>query len=448
MVDATPLLPRHDIERAIKFSYAQALVAAVFSASTSGMFLIGYALKLGASNVHIGLLSTIPMLCVLVQFLSSALIERGVSRRTLTILSSFATVLGWGFVITIPYLAQGQPPAVKVGALIAVVTMVTLFAQVTGNARWSWVGDIIPESFRGTFFGRLTMYGGIVGTVFAIVSGRFLDVIAGHGVQAFSVLFAVGMLFGLVNSALFVPQRDIPITRHPHSDNYWRLARSTFANRGLMLVMAFALLWSMQNIAAPFYATYLLRDVGVPFLGLGLMNSVVTLTILISSPFWGRIIDKYGCRPVIIACTISQIPLPIIWIWLTYPRAVYLVLPFIHLLVGFASAGISVALTTLIYKVIPATGRSVQAAVYSVVVVLCTAPMPTLGGLIPGWLQNMGVNADLRVTFYLQIVIIAAAAIASRYLQEPKSRHTRELIRKLPTHLRDPKSLAGDEEVT
>ncbi len=430
------ILPTTVVNRAIRLTYAQAMIGSVYAASTGGMFLIGYALKLQANDVQIGLMSAIPMLSVGVQLLSSALIEKGISRRILTIISTLGNVLCWGLVILIPYMLASQPPVVKIGALIAIITLVSIFGQISGNARWSWVGDLIPSSFRGTFFGRLTMYGGIIGTIFALVEGRFLDAIKAQGIQAFSILFGFGMIFGILNALLFVPQPDIPISKDEKIDNYWQLVKDTFANKALTPVMIFALIWSMQGIAGPFYATYLLRDVKLSFLGLGLLNSVVTLVILVTSQFWGRIVDRYGCRPVIIAAVVSQIPLPIIWIWLKTPLPVYIVLPFVHILVGLALSGLSVALNTLIYKVIPPAGRSVQAAIYSVIVVLGAAPMPAIGGHLPGWLNAMGIHADLRCTFFAQILVLAAAAYVARFIKEPDSHHTIDLVKKLPEHLR------------
>lgn len=441
--ESFPKLPVQVIERAVRISYAQAMLSAIYGASTGGMFIIGYALKLGASNVQIGLMSTIPMLCVVVQLLSSALVEKGISRRLLTTLGALLNVCGWVIIILIPYLTANSSPGVKIAALISVITLVTLFAQVSGNARGSWIGDLIPAQYRGTFFGRLTMYAGIIGAVFALIEGRFLDVVKHMGIEAFSWLFAFGMLFGLASAALFIPQADVPLAKDAVRERFMQLVRKTFANKALIGVMIYALLWSMQSIAGPFYATYLLRDLHIPYFNLGLMNSIVTLLMLVTSPFWGRIVDRYGCRPVLVACTLVNVPLPIIWIWLTKASAVYWVLPFVHIIVGFSIAGISVALNTLVYKVTPSAGRSVQFALYSIVVVLCAAPMPAIGGHFPDWFHALGYHADLRVTFFTSILFIAAAGLAAWYIQEPDARRTRELVRNLPGHLRKPQSLSG-----
>lgn len=435
------VLPMPVVERAARLSYAQAMLAAIYSASTGGMFLIGYALRLGANNVQIGLMSTIPMFCVVMQMAAAALVERGISRRKMTILATLGTVACWGLAVSIPYAARSATAAVKVGALIAIITLVTMFMHVWSNARGSWLGDLIPASFRGTFFGRVNMYAGIIGVFFALAEGAFLDYVKRMGIGAFTWLFGFGMLFGLLTALLFVPQPDIPVPRHAPGARFTRLVREAFGNRSLMLVVAFGLLWSMQAIASPFFATYMLRDLKMPFLGVGLVNSVATLTLLASSPFWGRVVDRYGCRPVLVACAGTVAPLYLIWLVIPNARAAYIALPPVNLILGFGVAGISVAINTIVYKVTSAVGRSVQLALYSIVVVLCAAPLPTLGGYLPGWLNSLGIRADLRVTFYAASLFILAAAFAARFIKEPDSRRTRELVRNLPGHLREPRTL-------
>jgi MFS family permease len=118
-----------------------------------------------------------------------------------------------------------------------------------------------------------------------------------------------------------------------------------------------------------------------------------------------------------------------------------MVIPPVHLLSGFAVGGLNVALNTLIYKVTPSAGRSMQFAVYSILVVLISAPMPTLGAYLPRWARALGWPADVRLTFAVSAIFAAAAVMAALRIRETDCRGARELLRRLPGHLLRPRSL-------
>ncbi|MFH1708775.1 MAG: MFS transporter [Planctomycetota bacterium] len=443
MTDQTrPALTESQIRQAVRLSYAQAMLFSIFAASTGGMFLIGYALKLGADDLRIGLLSSIPMVCVVAQLLSSVAVERGMSRKRLTVIFATLQVLGWACIILIPYAAAKYSPMARVGTLIAIITLVSFFGQIAGNARGSWVGDLIPAAFRGTFFGRTMLYGGIVGTVFALGEGWFLDIAKTMDIGAFSLLFGCGMVFGLISVGLFLPQADVPVMRHADGMRFRDLARATFKNGPLMALIVCHTLWAMQSVAGPFYATYMLRDLHMPFLGVGITNAALMLVMLSTSPFWGRVVDRYGCKPVLIFCILAFAPIQAVWLPLDTAAKVYAVIIPVNLWVGFLIAGVSVAISTLIYNLTPVAGRSVQFAVYGIIVTLIAAPMPAIGGLIPRWTSALGLGSDLRYTFYIGGVFTLLAGLAACRLKETHAKPVDEMVRNLPRHLMDPATLA------
>jgi MFS family permease len=429
------------VERAIRLSYLQTVLNAIYMASTGGMFLIGYALRLGADNVQIGLMSSIPMLFVVAQLMSAAMVEKGVSRRSLTILASLLSVISWFFIIMLPYVARRLPSEIQIYALIGVISLGAGFAHIATNARASWIGDLIPAERRGDFFGKIFMWAGLIGTILTALEGLVLDHVKAQGISGFTWLFIFGMVFGLVNTLLFIPQPDIPIATNGSAVKFRNMIKETFTNASLMGVMIYAIIWSMQTIAQPFYTTYILRDLRMPFVGLGILNAIPTITMLLSSPFWGRIVDRYGCRPVILACTAWFVPWPLVWIWLDSPVEVYAVTGPLNFVGGIALAGVSIALNTLVYKVTPPAGRSVQLAIYSIIAVLVAAPMPTIGGHLPEWLKMLGLQMDIRVTFYATVIFFIGAVWAAKRIREPDSTRTSEMIRNIPVHLKDVKML-------
>ena len=428
-------LTPHALDRIMRYSFAQALLGAIFTVTTTGMFLVGYANALGAGNFWVGVLSSVPMYCVVAQLLSSALIERGASRKLLSIVGSLVAIGGFALIPLAPYLLAHAALAQRMLFIAMVLVITTLFGNIAGNARGSWIGSLIPARRLGAFFGSAAMFAGLVNTIFSVIGGKFLDAMRGLGLAAFHWLFFAGIAFGLFSVVLYLPQPDVPVTRTDSGGDFWPLVRQTFANRQFMILMLAMLLWTLQMIAAPFPALYLLRDLRISYLALGAITSVAMVAMMVTAAPWGRLVDRYGCRPILLCCIAAVIPAPLIWLRVTTPQSAYVLLSLVNIYSGIMTSGISVATQKLVYQLTPETGRSVQFAIYSVIITLVAAPLPMLGGLVPDWLRALGLHADLRAPMLLCIPCIAASALAARMLREPSATGARAMLRRLFTRL-------------
>ena len=426
------------VERAIRLSHAQMMLGAVFAASTGGMFLIGFAMRLGADNVLLGLLATAPQFFVVFQFLAAFLVERQVSRKRLTVVFAFVTPLCWFLIAGIPFFETSLSLAQRFAVLIGVIILVTVAGQFANNARGSWIGELIPAARRGRFFGYCSMFAGIVGAAFAIAEGGFLDFVQAHGLFAFTALFFFGSLFGLTAAGLNLPQPDCPLPGAGAPRPFLRLVREAFRSRPFVMLAIVHAVLALGSVAGPFNAAYLLRDVGLNFFGLGLLNSVFVAAMLLASPLWGRLVDRFGCRPILTLGLSVMAPCGLIWLAIP-PKAAataYWLLPWSNFVCGVGAAAVNVAINTMMYKVSRPEGRSVQFAAYNVFIGVVSAPMPLVGGWLVTALENAGYAVDLRLTFYLWILFVASAAVLSRLLREPDSLRTRTLVfRYFPSRL-------------
>ncbi len=418
------------VERAIRLTYAQMMLNAVFGASTGGMFLIGFAIGLGADNVMLGLMSTLPQFFVVFQILAAWLVEREVSRKKLTVIFAFVTPLCWFLIAGIPFLGEHASKGLRFTILIGTIAAVTLAAQFVGNARASWIGELIPAERRGRFFGYCAMFAGVVGAAFAIIEGRFLDVIGSYGLVAFTALFFFGSIFGLIAAVLNLPQPDCPLPGAGRRPAFAAQIRQAMSNRPFWMLALVHAVVALGGVAGPFNAAYLLRDVGLSFFQLGLLNAVATVAALIGSAFWGKLVDRFGCRPILILGLSLMGPCGLIWLAIpphAMSRALWL-LPWTNFIAGFAGSAFGIALSTMMYKTSHAEGRSVQFALYGIFVTLVGAPMPLVGGWLVSTLETSGWNVDLRLTFYLWVLFILAAAVLAKRLREPESVRTRVLV--------------------
>ncbi len=425
-----PMPDAAQVGRAIRLTYAQMMLFAIFAASTGGMFLVGFAMELGAGNVLLGVMAGVPQVFVIGQFLAAYVVERGVSRKKITVVASFLWPLSWFLVVIIALFGKAMGTGGRMAVLIGVICLVTLSAQFVDNARSSWIGELVPAGRRGRFFGYCTLFGGIVGSAFAIIEGGLLDRIKLHGLVAFMGLFFFGAVFGLVSAALHIPQPDCPLPGEGTKPPFWGLARETLRNRQFVLLALVNAVLAMTSIAAPFGNAYCLRDVGVSFFGLGVLNSIFVAAMLLSSAHWGKLADRFGCRPILILGLLLMAPCSITWLFIPpgSPQRAYMLMPLSNFVAGLGSAAVGIAIQSMMYKLSRPEGRSVQFATYSVFVTLASLPMPILGGWLVTHLEGAGYAVDLRLTFYLWSAFVLAAAALAWFLHEPESMRTRALV--------------------
>ena len=422
-------LSPEQVQSAIRLTYGQMMLNAVFGASTGGMFLIGFALSLGASDMMLGVLSSLPMFCVVFQIGSAYLLERGASYKRVTVVAAFIAPLCWLFIAAIPFGAAFLSHFQQLILLVAIVMLVTIVNQFAGNARGSWIGELIPADKRSRFFASCALFAGVVSAFFSIVEGRFLDFIKNNGVYAFAGLFFFGALFGVISAFLNLPQPDCPVQRS-NAGGFRQAVVAVRHNRPLMRLLGTVMVMSLGTICSPFVSAYCLRDVGMSYFGLGCVNSVTTIFMLIFSPFFGRLVGRIGGRPVLIAGLALFAPLGLVWMFIPPGRAdlAYIILPLNNVVSGCILAGINIAFATLLYKMTTAQGRAVQLAVYTICATLTAAPMPLIGGWMVTTLRAHGFDVDVRLTFYLWTLFTALAALMACRISEPGSISTRVLV--------------------
>ncbi len=369
----------------------QIFAAAGADGFVSAGFLTAFALLIGASNLHIGILTAIPFASQALQIVAVVMIERIRMRKAVVIVAYLVAYSTWIPVALIPFILD-VPHA---GA----VTLLLLFIVIRGVATsfvstgWnSWLRDFVPPGTAGNFFGhRLRM-----ATIAAIVTGLgaaiFVDWWKGFATANDEVLgYSIAFLFGSIilgYSAVGFISR-IPEPRMESSSNRslgstFKSVIAPFADADFRKFINFLFVfYFVINLAVPFFAVYMLKRLDMPLslvVGFGVLSQ---MSSVIFYRVWGNWADQFGSK-VILSISASLYFLVIIgWTFTTLPErhgGTIPILVFMHLLLGVALAGVNIGVTSLRMKMSPGNQATSYMAVASLAQNVGAGVAPLIGG--------------------------------------------------------------------
>ena len=200
-------LTNEEIQSGLRSVVKDGLASQTMVTLTGGVFLVAFALKLGASNLVIGLLAAIPPLMQLLQIPSIYLVERYRLRRAISVYASGLGRVFWLLIALIPVLFSFET---GLTVLIVALFLHSAFGAVGGTSWNSWMRDLVPEDRLGSFFAKRMSLATALGIVVSLTAGIYIDfwkkLFPRYELEGYSILFLLGSLVGMlgVSGPLFV----------------------------------------------------------------------------------------------------------------------------------------------------------------------------------------------------------------------------------------------------
>ena len=352
---------------------------------TGGAFLVAFAVKLGASNLVIGLLAAIGPLSQLLQLPSIFIVEKIRNRRLITVVAAALSRLCWLVIAISPFIF---PAKVAITVLLVLLTAVSAFGAVSGCSWNSWMRDLIPENIMGSFFSKRMRIATGIGIVLSLLAAVYLDFwkkqFASQELAGYSILFFVG--FAAVMLGVFflakTPEIRMPVVRD--RANIFRLLSLPFKDENFRKLIAFMCSWNFAvNLAGPFFMVYMLRrlDLSMSFIiALSIVSQVMNFLFL---KIWGRYTDRFSNKSVLAISGPLFIISILAWTFTTMPDKYFLTIPLliiIHIVMGLSSAGVSLASGNISLKLAPKGQATVYLATNTIANSIAAGIAPILGG--------------------------------------------------------------------
>jgi MFS family permease len=442
IIKETPYV-KHSKEHALKLSIAEGSAYAVAS-STSRSFVTPFMLAVGGNSFHVGLMSALSgLIGPLGQWRGSKEMET-YSRKKMLLWTKLVQVLLWGSIITLAYLFwKGLFVRYLPYALILLWAVLIQFVWGIGHVAWfSWMGDLVPADKKGKYFAIRNRTTGIVGLVAFLLAAFFLDVYKTKGfvLLGFSILFIISLVFRLISRSLaskvFNPK--FKVTRGYYFS--FRDFIKRYDNFGKFAFFQAVLFFGFM-MSAPFFAVYMLEDLGFSYFSFTLVSISSIGFYLLFTPLAGKFSDKYGnVKLFYIAATLFPI-VPLLWLFFETPLALIL-LP--GLIAGIANAAYIIGITDFTYDAVPPQKRGLCVAYTGILVGI---GMLT-GSLIGGFLIEYASFSFIEPIFFVFILSALVMVMTSLFfLPQIKDERRTQKVRGLSHDIHHPFKMVHSDVV-
>lgn len=424
------------LQRSLKLSVAEGVLAEVVAACAGGTVLTGWALQLQCGPFLAALLGALPFFAQFVQFPAAWITTRFGARRTALIAVGLSrlVLLGLALLPLLPLSLAGQRVV-----LLSVAGLSAMLAIIGNNAWVSWMGDLVPSSIRGRYFGQRTAWCTLGGTLASLAAGMLLDSKTEHPVHVLGSLALLSVALGLVTTWLMAQQHE-PKSLEERPRPSLATILLPWRDASARPFLRYQLAWNgAVGIAGPFFALHCLQNLKMGFTLMAVHLAAVAFIRMLAGPIWGRAVDRVGARPVLIVCSFGICLVPLIWL----PSREGVLWPLVvdAIVAGILWSGHAVAAFAHPLATTKREHRPFYLAAFSTAGGLAYAATSSLGGatasLIPAHFTLGAFSFDnYHVLFFLSSLARAAAAVLALKIAEAGAQPVAELVRPATERIR------------
>jgi MFS family permease len=396
-----PALSEAERERGIRLLVREAAFSSGGVALTSGVILTAFALHLGASNFWVGLLASAPFLTQLLQLPAILIVERLRARKRIAVITSVV-----GRLMLVPMAAT----AFYTGFAPLLVFLLAQYALcglgAIGGCAWNaWIRDLAPEERLGRVFARRTAWSAAVSLFAGLAAAVILEGTPADSPErsiAFAAMFVVGCITGLL-SAQMVARMPEPLMAAPAERlGLVGLLRAPLSDQNFRRLMVFVMNWQFAvNFATPFFTVFIVRRLGFDVSLVMVLSAVSQLANLVALKTWGHLSDHFSNKSVLKVAAPAYILGIVAMIGASQSSNETFVvtwLTLLHVLMGAAVAGVTLASTNIAVKLSPKGSATAYLATNALATSAAAGLAPIIGGLLADFFAARQLELIVRWT--------------------------------------------------
>ncbi|MBI4439015.1 MFS transporter [Candidatus Woesearchaeota archaeon] len=340
-------------------------------------FLVPFAVALSAASAQIGLLRAVPQLASsFVQLFAPEAARLVGGNKRLVLLSVLLQSLMWLPLLAVAVFAH------SIFSLILTAALIAAFGGLSSPAWASWMGDLTEEKDRGRYFAHRNRFIGMAAFFGVMLFGLLMHYFSVLRLQfvGFLVLFVLAFIARLFSLFLLARMHE-PFVSRPvvqEGAGFVGFVRALPSNNFGRFVLFMSLMTFAINIAAPFFAVYVLKELHYDYIQYTVFTVVSNFASFMFVTYWGTRSDRMGNR-IIFTVTAAMMPvIPLLWLFTDN----FYVLTLIQTFGNFIFVGLSLSASNFIYDAVSPEGRTRAMSYYNVLNGAAVFGGAMLGGLL------------------------------------------------------------------
>ena len=440
-------ISKQALRTSLQASTLDGVLAVVFGATTGGVLLTNFLLKLGATPVEIGLLSSIPMLVNLLQPLGAYFADRTTSRHNYCLWIFGTSRMLWLILLLAIGWAKSNntEPHQLVLWTLGMILATSILGALGSSAWFSWMAALVPPRLRGRYFGLRNSAASLTNLLTVPILGFLLTAWSCDPTYSYSVVLLLGILAGIVSLAFQFLMVDVN-PQLPQAAAIYRSKLkggaalepeknaeekpdSILKNTNFLKFLLYFGLWMFAvNLSAPFFSLYMLDNLALDLRWVTIYTSLVSGANLVMLVLWGKLADRVGNRPLLLLVGTIVAVTPLLWLGAgSNSVSLWVWLPLIHLLSGVTGAAIDLCGSNIQMELAPVDRPAGYFAIAAAVAGICGG----LGTTAGSFLAQLNYIGGLPGLFALSAVVRLIALLPLLFVHEARGQSVVQVIQNL-----------------
>ncbi|MEG4208492.1 MFS transporter [Microcoleus sp. S13_B4] len=430
-------ISKQEVRSTLKASTLDGVFASVFESATTGVLLSNFLLQLGASSVEIGIFCAIPMVVNLLQPLGAYIADRTTSRHWYNLgIFGVSRLLWLVLAVAIVWGSQHQDSHQLLQWTLLTVVAASVLAAFANSSWFSWMAAVVPQRLRGRYFGFRNSAVSFITLLGVPLMGWGVSTWGADPIFGYGIVLLVGVLAGMislgcqffmvdVNPQVYKKDAKNDQLTEKKEKQLTDFVPSVLKDSNFLMFILYFSVWTFAvNLSAPFFNIYLLKELSLDVSLVTIYTSLSSGANLLLLMFWGKLADRWGNRPLLIAVGLVVAITPLLWLGTgNYPFSVWVWLPLLHLLGGTTLGAIALCSNNIQMEIASIEQPSTYFAIAAAVSGLAGALGTTAGGFLaelPG--MSLGslftLSAAVRLFGLLPLILV----------REPRSLSLRSIV--------------------